>query len=465
MRLRTILLIAVGTMASVGGYSALALETLASPIQVEFFLTGEKEKFGGKLVSHDAAGFALTTPSGEQAYTWDQLTPSSAFTVKFRLIDKTIAGQWLDLGRWGWEHGLNDQSKSAFAQARRLDASLAAEIDAIVAIPAGSALVAAPTAPPAEQDAPAATQPTGAPGAPDATAPADEPAMQPVMRDPGEFVLYGIPTAQEHAASIALSRKRMREAEQTLGITLHEIETDHFLIYTDWDAREYEFLRRECERAYKLVATQFRQPVTGNVFVGKLPMYMFKSQADFRRFASEMDEFDAPETVLGYFVNSQDIGHMAMWKPGIGSGIGAGGSLNDAMRKWGRTLIHEFTHAFIYRYKSNARIPRWLNEGTAEMVSEATLPSNNYHAKARTAALQNVDIMSLFDDLVMPGGYYYPVMMTMAECLQKQDSKKFLALFDEIKSGTEPEEALKKVYGINYVRLAEGWNKYARGLR
>jgi hypothetical protein len=279
-------------------------------------------------------------------------------------------------------------------------------------------------------------------------------------------IQYTVPTEAQNNASITLSRRRMQEAERILEVTFTEIETPHFLIYTDWDPREHDFLRKRCEEAYTVVARQFNQPTTANVFVGKLPIYMFAKQATFARFANEFDEFNAPETVLGYFRSSPtEQGHMAMWKPGIGTGIGAGGSKDDAMRNWGRTLIHEFSHAFIHRYKSNAPIPRWLNEGTAEVIAQGILPRNNYHAGARSAAVAEVDLMPLFDDELMPGGEYYPVMMTMAEFLLKHDKRKFVALFDEIKAGTEPEAALEKVYGIDHLKLAEGWKRYAKALK
>ena len=371
------------------------------------------------------------------------------------------------LGRWGWAHGLAQQARSAFGSARKLDKSLGEQIDAILARPPDSALNGEPTEPttkPAEPDAPTAEAPK-----PEAAPSAEEnqtPLMQPGYKGGEKLIQYTTPTAAENAASIALTRKRTEEAEKALETKFVEIETAHFLIYTDWDVAEHGFLKEQCEGAYRVLARQFHQPENTSVFVGKLPIYMFSSQKAFARFAHEFDDFTAPPTVLGYFLSSStEQGHMAMWKPGVGTGIGEGGSRDLAMRNWGRTLVHEFAHAFIHRYKSNAQIPRWLNEGTAEMISEAALPTNNYRGHAREAAQERADVMPLFDDSNMPGGYYYPVMMTLAECLQKQDSRKFLALFDEIKAGTEPEKALKKIYDINYTQLAEGWSKYAKALR
>jgi hypothetical protein len=466
MRIRSMLVLAIGGLSACWmPLAATARETLPTPISLEVILSGEKnQRVAGKLVAFDEAGLTLNIGSEGRILKWDELVPSSAFGVKFRLINRDDASQWLELGRWGWSRGLVQQARSALGNARRLDPALASQIDAVLAEPAGSALSSA-----------SSNEPTTRPTVPGGTAPesaSDEPAaqettaMQPGYRAGQVLIRYATPTAQENAAQIERTRKRAAEAERVLEATFVEIETDHFLIFTDWEAREHGFLKEQCEAAYAVLARQFNQPVKESVFVGKLPIFMFATQKEFLRFAREFDEFGAGETVLGYFHSSPiEQGHMAMWKPGVGSGIGAGGSPQLAMRNWGRTLVHEFTHAFIHRYKSNARIPRWLNEGVAEMISEATLPSNNYRSQARSAAQDGVDVMPLFDDSNIPSGYYYPVMMTLAECLQKQSSKRFLSLFDEIKDGTEPEAALQKVYGINYLKLAEGWSRYAKGLK
>jgi hypothetical protein len=442
---------------------------------VEVYLRGEKRdvKVAGKLLEHDDERLVINAPGGSRELAWDQLTPNSAFTVKARLIDKTVANDWLALGKWGWEHGLEQQAKTALATARKLDTELGTQIDDVLSVEAGSKVIPLkPAAAPGIASKPASDGSTTA--GPPTTAPAadaDEDQDAVAQLTPGfsrgkPIIKYGPPTQEAIDKSMARSRKMADKARTGLGVDLVEIETDHFLIYTDWDKREYGFLKDKVEHAYKTLARQFNLPAADNVFVGKLPIYMFAKQPAFTTFARKIDGFGAPQTVLGYFTNTDEIGHMAMWKPAIGQGIGAGGSLDDAKRKWERTLTHEFSHAFFNRYKSNVNVPRWMNEGTAELISEMELPTNNYHGHARAAAMhQNIDIASLFDDSNMPSGGYYPVMMTMVEYLVKQDPKAFLALVNDIKDGAEPEDALEKHYRMRYARFEEVWKKYARALR
>jgi hypothetical protein len=157
------------------------------------------------------------------------------------------------------------------------------------------------------------------------------------------------------------------------------------------------------------------------------------------------------------------MGHMAMWKPD--PSMTGGGSDYTPEKKWGYVLVHEFTHAFVGRYRSNARIPRWLNEGIAEVIASSVIPRPYPYTLARDAANDKLDISPVFNDAVAPTGKYYPVMRTMVEMLVRADRKKFLKLFDAIKDGDQAEEALKAIYKIDYQGLTREWYDYAKKLK
>jgi hypothetical protein len=246
-----------------------------------------------------------------------------------------------------------------------------------------------------------------------------------------------------------------------MGVTFTEFQTDHFICFNDWDAREAQFLKNNLEGAYATVSKQFEIPVKENVFVGKLPVLMFAKHEDFTKFASQVDRFPVPKTVAGYYMTmvtsegQQTGGHMAMWKPDI-----TGNNVSEAERQWAYTLTHEFTHAFVARYRTNQRIPRWLNEGVAEVIANSKFPRQGVRDFARRMALKGADVSSVFDDNNMPGGEMYPVMMTLVETLIADDRKAFLKYFDDIKAGVDPEEALKKYYNTDYDGLVKAWKKY-----
>lgn len=413
-------------------------------------MRGEKRdaKVAGRLTRHDDAGLTIETTAGVRELTWDQVTPSSGFSLRARLIDKTKAADWLDLGRWAWDRGIEQSARTAFQQATRLDGSLASRVSAIVASPAGGKLPVTVAAVP--------------------TTPMPEKPVQPerVARGGRPIIHYEKPTPEEATAAIARVRAQKTEVETKLKVKLAEVETDHFVIFTDWQPSEFGFLKEQCEGAYRVVAKQFDRSPKDSVFVGKLPVYMFATQPAFRGFAKQIDDEEVAENVLGYFRSIGTMGHLAMWKPSIGTGIGAGGTLEAAKRNWGRTLVHEFCHAFIHRYRSDVFIPRWLNEGTAELISEGVLPTNNYYERPRTAAQQGLDVSVVFEDGFMPTtGDAYPVMMTIVESLVRRDRAAFLQFFNDLKDGDETEEALRKRFHLDFAGLAEAWKSYARVLR
>lgn len=418
--------------------AAEADSTSSQRIRVEAVLaTDPPQRVVGILDSHSETGLSVSTSNGTRDLVWEELTPTSAYTIKSRIIDRERATDWLELGRWAWSNGLDRQAKSALAQARRLDRSLGGEVDAILNSPIGSQ--------PQRTQAPATTtdpRPTS-PGRPQAFLPA---------------------TPEEQAAALDRARKMQREVSENLSIDLIELSSDHFIIFTDWDKREHAWLIEQCESAYRLVAKQFNLSPKDNIFVGKLPMFMFSRQTDFIRYANEYDGVPAGENVAGYFSGRTDgLGHMAMWKPRPDTSGEA--AQREAERRWGRVLVHEFVHAFVARYRTNGFIPRWLNEGLAEYIAHGVIPENNYFQIPREVAFAERDISILFDSNFMPGGGYYPVMMSMVKLLIEGKPKAFLPYFNDIKDGMDPEEALRKHYGVGHVDFEIGWREWAKKLK
>ena len=403
--------------------------TLAKPIPVNVMLTQKSEKISGSVVKYDAEGCQIKTAKGERQIKWAELTPQSHYVLRTQLLERKTASDWLELAELAMKLDLRDSAKSAVANAFRIDPASKLKGDAIL-----RTQVSAKVAPPGAAN--------------DVVAPKAE--------------KYKKGTPEQHANAIAEARARGTDVAGKMKLKMADIESAHFIIFTDWDPREYEFLKSNCEAAYAAVSTQFDIPVKENIFIGKLPVFMFARQADFMRFASTLDGFPVQRTVGGYFTSMSDgTGHMVMWKPDIERY----GSVKEAERRWAQTLTHEFTHAFISRYKTDRTIPRWLNEGLAEVIAHGQFPQPEAHQYAKMMAGQSFVFENLFDDRQMPGGSMYPVMQTMVEALIKENPKAFLAMFDDLKEGMEPEEALKKHYKAGYKDWEPAWRRYAKNLR
>jgi hypothetical protein len=389
---------------------------LRRPLKVRLALIVHSEIVVGELEHYDAQKLYVKTEEGVRPVLWTQLTGHSHWDIRTQIIDKDSATDWMDLAEVALNFGMKEEVTKAVANAIRCDPSMRLK---------GQVFLRR-----------AATQPS-------------------------KYVKYQKSTSIQNAKAIAAAQKVAKDVEKKMELNLGEIQTRHFIIFTDWDKKEYDFLKKNCEKAYSAVSRQFNIPVSENVFVGKLPVFMFAKQTDFQKYAAMIDDFPAPRAVLGYFSPHDDgTGHMAMWKPDINRYP----DVQEAEKKWAYVLTHEFTHAFMSRYRTNRDIPRWINEGLAEVIAHEEYPSPESHDYARRLSQIPFEFENLFDDTMMPGGIMYPVMMTMVEALIHENRRAFIHMIDDLKDGVEPEAALKKNFHAGYKDWEPAWRKYAKNL-
>lgn len=462
--------LAILTLLIIGASSAFAdTVKLTKPVRVDLQLKpiggAPSQKLSGDLLQYDDEILIVKTRTEERMLNWIELVPANACAVRSKLIDRRKATDWLKLGKFAWSIGAQAQATSALTTAVKMDKSLKVEADLVLGSEPGTALK--PTTQQSAPENPASTRPQkdptkpSIPDSPRAGAGGLPPAQSSKRLDRDKIVKYQKATPEEHAAAIESARALAKKVADEMHVTFSEFQTDHFICFNDWDKREASFLKENLEGAYATVSKQFEIPVKENVFVGKLPVFMFARHEDFNTFAASIDNFSVSDTVAGYYVTmvdssgTQSGGHMAMWKPLI-----SGNNVAEAERRWAYTLVHEFTHAFVARYRSNQRIPRWLNEGVAEVIADDKFPRVASRDWARRMALDNIDVAGVFDDDQMPGGEMYPVMMTMVQTLIAHDRNAFLRYFDDLKAGMDPQEALKKHYNSDYPGLIQAWKKY-----
>lgn len=428
---------------------AYGVETIRPDDEVETSLIIRSQRHNrevkGQIVVLDPVGITLQTRDGEATFPWVEVSSSSAFFTYMKFIDRSSGDDWLRLAAFARGVGAERQAEQSLAEALKRDGSLKAEAARVRDLPLGglrdSSLGGAGNAPVDE-----------------APAPQEEPAE--LVENPTEQPLQKFlpATPDEHTAAVEKARMAADEAGRQLGVRFREVETPHFIIFTDWPARDDEYLGETLEEAYRLVAREFDMPWDENIFVGKLPVYMFASHNTFMRYAREIDGHENfRDTVAGYYRSRSDgLGKLIMSTPRQAQEMG----LAMARKVWARTLTHEFTHAFVARYRSNGFIPRWLNEGLAELISEQVHPRQGGLDDARRIARRNVSIAQVFDDSYMPPAEMYPVMQSLVQALHRENPQTFVTFIDRIKNGEDAETVLGELYGVDYRGLEMAWRQY-----
>lgn len=405
----------------------------------------------GELTEYDDAGVTLSVRGERVEFRWVDLTPHSAFTARYRLIDQTSATDWVELAEFAWKLGAEEEAKRAMRAAVRLEPSLQREVDRIRAAPPGE--IRGPFQN-GDNEKPEEGQ------AEDGVFGGGE--GREILASASGSGLDLAPqfeavSPEQAAAAVRAADEEAAQALRKLSIKARRLETDHFIIYTDWDAVDDAFLTGALEEAYRLVAGEFGISTYANIFVGKLPVYMFEEHETFMRYAREQDGHrQFQHTVAGYYTGRSDgMGKLVMSKPRQTELYG----LETARQMWRRNLTHEFSHAFMARYRSNAFVPRWLNEGLAEVISEKVHPRPGALATARRIARGERSIQSVFDDGEISGPEMYPVMMTLVQALAEEDPQRFRQLVDRIKAGENAQKLLRELYNVDYPGLEAAWRR------
>lgn len=245
------------------------------------------------------------------------------------------------------------------------------------------------------------------------------------------------------------------KVREVLGDAVVAIETEHFLIWTDWEESERQRLGEWCENMYRALARQFRLDESTQVFLTKCPVFCFRTKSKFQKFARYFDGFDGKDAI-GYTRSIEKNGHVhvVLLRQGV---------LTEDFDRFACTLTHEGTHAFVHRLFSSRLIPHWVNEGLAEYVANevlgATCPGRKNAEMLSEVLVERKASMAGFLRSVGPIEVHdYPLAQSIVEHLVQRDGAKWIELVRSLKEGAPLEEALTTTYdGMNFAGLEKNW--------
>lgn len=433
----------------------------------------------GLVVEYDDHGLVVVRDRTPYVFAWTEIEPGKAYVAwrKIRVHErggegKLTAADHFGVGRFALQVGRNDLAADEFARARRLDRSFEPRIRGALAefrerrrstesgVSGGRVDKAAAN--------PSVVADSGA-DRPDAEASVDAVDAALPEGEVGGFAL-SLPSASEgiDPARREDVRNRVMEAYRAFGAKVQEIlgkgvvlvETEHFLIWTDWDARERSRLSEWAEAMYRAVGEQLALAPDADVFLAKCPIFCWKNKAGFRKFARSFDGYSGVDAV-GYTRALEKSGHVHVVL------VRQGGSPDD-LDAFASTLVHEGTHAFLHRLHSTRLIPHWINEGFANAMTERVLGERcpnkeNAALLARPFVRYDWPIGDFLRDSGPIGVEQYALAHSVVEFLLAQGSDRFAGFVRGLKDGQALPVALAAHFdGLSLEALESRWRDSIR---
>lgn len=413
----------------------------------------------GAVVDHTDHGLVVVNKSTPYVFAWSELKPGSALGTKRALIvfergsDELIASDYFDLGRFALMVDRSDVAALNFRRAQELDASLKPQVKASFEayrthkknrkLTQQRLSVAAS----ADQHGEASTQRETGPDS-------SHPEMGTRRVDTAVPVTTDLLAGRSDDV-LAAYKKFGDKVTEVLGRSIVLVESEHFLIWTDWSKRYQGRLVLWAEAMYTALCSQFGLDPSGNIFLTKCPVFCFRSPQRFKKFAKYFDGYEAMDAI-GYTRSIEANGHVHV------ALLRRGSSLADFDR-FAYTLVHEGAHAFMHRLHSTKLIPHWVNEGVAEMTAERVLgdrcpAGENAQLLARQYARFGWPVVDFLRDHRPIEVHEYPLACSLIMHMETAGADRLTGFIRALKGGHSVSDALSRQYdGWTLAQLVEDW--------
>ena len=396
-------------------------ERVIDPAKRVEFRLHDGVRISGTLSTWDNDGF--NGSFGRRA--WTELHPDDTWKLYLTIADRESAHDWINLGRIMllMPEG-KPRALQAFRRALAIDPSLAGEV-----MLANEAVEKEKSEREAEQET------------------LENAKLRTVSPDAGPWTSDAWPmlSPEQRAAVTAALKARAAEIFENAGMSVSPVETDLIVMYSDAPRTEAAMWVIRLERAYKRLARLFEIHSSQNIFYGKAVVFVFTDPDRYRlveaevfnqlvpEAASGLTHYDGPSVFLCFRQHSDP--DALLWQ-----------------------MIHEFTHAFMHRLHSPARLPAWANEGLAHVIAsqemEGTLLEKDRRADGLEYIRSGASVIELLDrayvqfDWTEAWTRFVDVSGLVVELMMRDRPREFLNWVRAVKKGMQWREALAEAFGI-----------------
>lgn len=237
-------------------------------------------------------------------------------------------------------------------------------------------------------------------------------------------------------AALAAGKIRMQMNQNSL-----------FILYSDLAPEETKKWAGRFQMIYEGMCQAFGMDPKHNIWHGKAVILLFKSQAEYLAYHAQAKHGNVAGSAGLSVSSSLGDEEISMFEdPG-----------NPDLS---HVLYHEFSHGFLFRYKSSQNVPSWANEGLAEFMA-ARFTGANHSDKPRVlaevAALRQGKSLEDFFSARNIQGKHYGVAEDIARMMIECDPRRYAAFLSWLKHGADNETALKKSYGLTVEELVKAY--------
>lgn len=279
--------------------------------------------------------------------------------------------------------------------------------------------------------------------------PTSKPAKPAAKKGPVKEPKYAPATEQQLEKANAFLEEAFEHTKKNIDNRMHKLETPHFIIYSGFDKGSDKMIGDTCEAMYKMLCRQFDVDEDESVYVGKCGIFLFTTSAQFKNFAMEYASFPEEQTekLSGFCGYRGHASFVAMNAP--------------TDKQWYKVvLVHEGTHAFIWRFISDKHIPAWLNEGIAEYTAVSLVPCARLTGRCKAATKEAIkdgrEVKDIFERKEIDS-FNYGIAQSWVRFMIASDRKAFIKFVSECKAGTKEEDAFKAVYKMSKDEFIARW--------
>jgi hypothetical protein len=409
----------------------------------------------GRVIDHDVTGLVLVSQGKPFVFAWEEVEAGSAYHALRSLKEharpdetQLTATDHVDLAMFAIARGRGDIAHNEFTRACRKDPDLNERMRLEM-----DAFRAARKTRDARFGKPGPSEETGDP-INEATAPLQGFSL--ISSDQKTGYHYGGLAGEEYVDEIMKVYNGFGDSvRQHVYRDLERVETEHFLIFTDFPRPIRDELGPQCEAMFEALRRRFGIPRGERVFLAKCPVFCWWNRARFDRFALLYDGYQGTNTI-GYTRSNPETGHVHL-------SLLLQGRSRDDLERFAGTLVHEGTHAFLHRLYSTRLIPHWVNEGLAELVAEEVL-GDAYFAAEKADLLERQFVRREWPimSMLVRGGPIdipeYPLAHSVIRYLERLGAGKLARFIKALKDGQDIPGALATAYeGLTLSDLDKAW--------